>query len=133
MAYPRKRKIFNDGILYGKIVQHLNNPTIVVLTDRNDLDDQLFETFSQSQQLLRQQPKKAENRDMLKQLLKVNSGGIVFTTIQKFLPEEGNTFETLSERENIIVIVDEAHRTQYGFKAKIDKDSGKTTYGYANT
>ena len=115
----------------GKIVQHLNNPTIVVLTDRNDLDDQLFETFSQSQQLLRQQPKKAENRDMLKQLLKVNSGGIVFTTIQKFLPEEGNTFETLSERENIIVIVDEAHRTQYGFKAKIDKDSGKTTYGYA--
>jgi len=115
----------------GKIVQHLNNPTIVVLTDRNDLDDQLFETFSQSQQLLRQQPKKAENRDTLKQLLKVNSGGIVFTTIQKFLPEEGNTFETLSERENIIVIVDEAHRTQYGFKAKIDKDSGKTTYGYA--
>jgi type I site-specific deoxyribonuclease, HsdR family len=115
----------------GKIVQHLNNPTIVVLTDRNDLDDQLFETFSQSRQLLRQQPKKAENRDTLKQLLKVNSGGIVFTTIQKFLPEEGNTFETLSERENIIVIVDEAHRTQYGFKAKIDKDSGKTTYGYA--
>jgi type I site-specific deoxyribonuclease, HsdR family len=115
----------------GKIVQHLNNPTIVVLTDRNDLDDQLFETFLQSGQLLRQQPKKAENRDMLKQLLKVNSGGIVFTTIQKFLPEEGNTFETLSERENIIVIVDEAHRTQYGFKAKIDKDSGKTTYGYA--
>jgi type I site-specific deoxyribonuclease, HsdR family len=115
----------------GKIVQHLNNPTIVVLTDRNDLDDQLFETFLQSGQLLRQQPKKAENRDTLKQLLKVNSGGIVFTTIQKFLPEEGNTFETLSERENIIVIVDEAHRTQYGFKAKIDKDSGKTTYGYA--
>jgi len=115
----------------GKIVQHLNNPTIVVLTDRNDLDDQLFETFSQSQQLLRQPPKKAENREELKQLLKVNSGGIVFTTIQKFLPEGGNAFETLSERENIIVIVDEAHRTQYGFKAKIDKKTGETTYGYA--
>jgi len=115
----------------GKITQHLNNPTIVVLTDRNDLDDQLFETFSQSKELLRQEPEKAKNREHLKELLKRNSGGIIFTTIQKFLPEEGNTFETLSERENIIVIADEAHRTQYGFKAKIDKKTGETTYGYA--
>jgi type I site-specific deoxyribonuclease, HsdR family len=115
----------------GKIIQHLNNPTIVVLTDRNDLDDQLFETFSQSKELLRHEPEKAKNREHLKELLKRNSGGIIFTTIQKFLPEEGNTFETLSERENIIVIADEAHRTQYGFKAKIDKKTGETTYGYA--
>ncbi len=114
----------------GKIVQYLNNPTIVVLTDRNDLDDQLFGTFSESIQILRQIPQQAENRDHLKQLLKVNSGGIVFTTIQKFLPEEGSTFETLSERENIIVIVDEAHRTQYGFKARI-KNTGEISYGYA--
>ncbi len=123
----------------GKIVLVLNNPTIVVITDRNDLDDQLFDTFAASKQLLRQDPVQAESRDHLKSLLKVASGGVVFTTIQKFQPEEGNVYETLSERENIVVIADEAHRTQYGFRAKtIDEkdDQGnvigqKIVYGFA--
>lgn len=102
----------------GKIVQCLNNPTIVVITDRNDLDDQLFDTFAGSRQLLRQMPVQAESRDHLKSLLKVNSGGVIFTTIQKFQPETGNVYEQLTNRCNVIVIADEAHRTQYGFKAK---------------
>ena len=102
----------------GKIVQRLNNPTIVVITDRNDLDDQLFDTFAGSRQLLRQTPVQAENREHLKSLLKVNSGGVIFTTIQKFQPETGNVYEQLTDRCNVIVIADEAHRTQYGFKAK---------------
>ena len=113
----------------GKLVQALSNPTLIVLTDRNDLDDQLFDTFSQSTDLLRQSPVQAENRDDLKKKLAVTSGGIVFTTIQKFLPEviekidigEGKTknikgqFELLSDRRNIVVIADEAHRSQYDF------------------
>ncbi len=123
----------------GKIVLALDNPTVVVITDRNDLDDQLFDTFAASTQLLRQEPKQVENRQNLKELLKVASGGVIFTTIQKFSPEEGNVYETLSERENIIVIADEAHRTQYGFKAKTidDKDyqgnviGKKIVYGFA--
>lgn len=102
----------------GKIVQKLNNPTVVIITDRNDLDDQLFDTFAASKQLLRQDPVQAEDREDLKRLLKVASGGIVFTTIQKFNPENGNVYETLTDRNNVIVIADEAHRTQYGFKAK---------------
>jgi type I restriction enzyme R subunit len=96
----------------------LNNPTVVVITDRNDLDDQLFDTFAGSRQLLRQTPIQAENREHLKSLLKVNSGGVIFTTIQKFQPETGNVYEQLTDRCNVIVIADEAHRTQYGFKAK---------------
>jgi type I restriction enzyme R subunit len=123
----------------GKIVLALDNPTVVVITDRNDLDDQLFDTFASSTQLLRQEPKQIENRNDLKEKLKVASGGVIFTTIQKFSPEEGNVYETLSERENIVVIADEAHRTQYGFKAKTvddkDKDGNvigkKTVYGFA--
>jgi len=123
----------------GKIVLALNNPTIVVITDRNDLDDQLFDTFAASSQLLRQEPKQVEDRQQLKELLKVASGGVIFTTIQKFQPEEGNVYETLSERRNIVVIADEAHRTQYGFKAKTvdDKNAAgevigqKTVYGFA--
>ncbi|GIV40199.1 MAG: hypothetical protein KatS3mg033_1999 [Thermonema sp.] len=115
----------------GKIVLAMDNPTVVVITDRNDLDDQLFDTFAASTQLLRQEPKQAESRQDLKEKLKVASGGIIFTTIQKFQPEEGDVFETLSERENIIVIVDEAHRTQYGFKGKIDKSTGELKYGFA--
>lgn len=102
----------------GKIVQRLNNPTVVVITDRNDLDDQLFDTFAGSRQLLRQTPVQAENREHLKSLLKVQSGGVIFTTIQKFQPETGNVYEQLTDRCNVIVIADEAHRTQYGFKAK---------------
>jgi type I restriction enzyme R subunit len=123
----------------GKIVLVMDNPTVVVITDRNDLDDQLFDTFAASKQLLRQDPVQAEDRGQLKDLLKVASGGVVFTTIQKFQPEAGNVYETLSERENIIVIADEAHRTQYGFKAKLidDKDENgkvvgkKIVYGFA--
>jgi type I restriction enzyme R subunit len=102
----------------GKLVlaEELNNPTLVVLTDRNDLDQQLFETFSNCQQLLRQTPAQAANRDDLKKLLSVASGGIVFTTIQKFLPEEtGAKYPTLTERRNVVVIADEAHRSQYDF------------------
>lgn len=123
----------------GKIVLALDNPTVLVITDRNDLDDQLFDTFASSTQLLRQEPKQVEDRQQLKELLKVASGGVVFSTIQKFQPEEGNVYETLSERENIVVIADEAHRTQYGFKAKTidDKDyqgnviGKKIVYGFA--
>lgn len=102
----------------GKLVLLLNNPTIVVITDRNDLDEQLFDTFAASTQLLRQTPVQANNREHLKALLKVASGGIVFTTIQKFQPENGNVYDELSDRSNIVVIADEAHRTQYGFQAK---------------
>lgn len=115
----------------GKIVLAMNNPTVVIITDRNDLDDQLFDTFASSKQLLRQDPVQAEDREHLKELLKVASGGVVFTTIQKFQPDEGNVFEQLSVRENIIVIADEAHRTQYGFKAKTidDRDEQGTVIG----
>ena len=115
----------------AKIIQTLANPTIVVITDRNDLDDQLFDTFAASTQILRQDPVQAESRDHLKELLKVDAGGIIFTTIHKFWPEEGNVYETLSKRDNIIVIVDEAHRTQYGFKARVDKETGDIKYGFA--
>ena len=123
----------------GKIVLVMDNPTVLVITDRNDLDDQLFDTFASSRQLLRQDPVQAETREELKTLLKVASGGIVFTTIQKFQPEAGNVYERLSDRKNIIVIADEAHRTQYGFKAKTidDKDDNgnvigkKIVYGFA--
>jgi len=115
----------------GKIVLVLDNPTILVITDRNDLDDQLFDTFAASTQLLRQEPKQAEDREDLKEKLKVASGGVIFSTIQKFQPRSGNIYETLSKRENIIVIVDEAHRTQYGFKAKLDKETGAIKYGFA--
>ncbi|MCK9150495.1 type I restriction endonuclease subunit R [Methanobacterium alcaliphilum] len=99
----------------GKLVLEMDNPTLVVLTDRNDLDDQLFGTFTSSQNILRQEPVQAENRAHLKELLHVASGGIVFTTIQKFLPEKGADYPTLSERRNIVVIADEAHRSQYDF------------------
>ena len=98
----------------GKLVLALDNPTILVITDRNDLDEQLFGTFAASKQLLRQKPVQAKNREHLKELLKVASGGVVFTTIQKFKPESGNVYEELSNRKNIVVIADEAHRTQYG-------------------
>lgn len=129
----------------GKVVLAMDNPTILVITDRNDLDDQLFETFASSKQLLRQEPVQAGNREQLKELLKVASGGVIFTTIQKFQPDAstssatGAKYEKLSDRTNIIVIADEAHRTQYGFKGKTidDKDENgnvigkKIVYGFA--
>ncbi len=100
----------------GKIIQTLNNPTLVVLTDRNDLDNQLFGIFSRCHELLRQTPKQAENREELQELLRVASGGVIFTTIQKFLPQNGHTeYPMLSDRKNIVVIADEAHRSQYEF------------------
>ena len=102
----------------GAIIREpvMENPTIVVLTDRNDLDDQLFGTFSRCQDLLRQPPVQAESRADLRNKLSVESGGVVFTTIQKFFPEEkGDTYPALSQRRNIVVIADEAHRSQYDF------------------
>jgi type I restriction enzyme R subunit len=124
----------------GKIVQALNNPTILVINDRNDLDDQLFDTFAENSELLRQPPMQAGSCEDLKKLLKVASGGIVFSTIQKFMPEDGKSvYELLSTRSNIVVIADEAHRTQYGFNAKLrnirDKQTGEAgqeiAYGFA--
>ena len=102
----------------GRIIREpaMGNPTIVVLTDRNDLDDQLFGTFSRCDDLLRQPPVQATSRARLRKLLAVEAGRVVFTTIQKFLPEEkGDRHPTLSERRNIVVIADEAHRSQYDF------------------
>jgi type I restriction enzyme R subunit len=112
----------------GKIIKHpaMENPTLVVITDRNDLDDQLFGTFSINSELLRQKPVQAESRDHLKELLRVASGGVVFTTLQKF---EGG--DALSDRRNIVVIADEAHRSHYGFSAKMDKGTGEMKYGMA--
>lgn len=120
----------------GKLVvePELENPTIIVLNDRNDLDDQLFGTFGRCHEVLGQEPKQAETREKLKELLSVASGGIVFTTIQKFFPEGGaREYPLLSERRNIIIIADEAHRSQYGFGLKIPKnaDGAVLKYGYA--
>ncbi len=101
----------------GRLVlePHLENPTIVVLTDRNDLDDQLYGTFSRCHELLRQAPVQAEDREHLRMLLSVSSGGVIFTTIQKFMPGEGDRYPALTDRRNVIVIADEAHRSQYDF------------------
>jgi type I restriction enzyme, R subunit len=104
----------------GRVIAHpaMENPTLLIITDRNDLDDQLFGTFSRCKHLLRQSPQQARDRDDLRTLLKVGSGGVVFTTIQKFLPPRdgsGDAFPLLSDRRNIVVIADEAHRSQYDF------------------
>lgn len=102
----------------GKIILNpsMENPTVVVITDRNDLDNQLFETFCNCSELLRQTPVQAESRDHLQELLRVASGGVVFTTVQKFMPDERfGLYPMLSDRRNIVVIADEAHRSQYDF------------------
>ena len=125
----------------GEIVldRLMENPTIVVITDRNDLDDQLFGTFSRCRDLLRQNPIQATDREHLKKLLAVSSGGIIFTTIQKFFPEKkGGKYPELSDRRNIIVITDEAHRSQYdfidGFARHIrDALPGATFIGFTGT
>ena len=135
----------------GRLVQELNNPTIVVLTDRNDLDDQLFGTFAASTELLRQTPKQAHVRRLTDDQRKANanakdqakevnglfdllnerqSGGIIFTTIQKFKPEEGD-MPVLTDRRNVIIIADEAHRSQYGLEAKENFKTGEVKFGYA--
>ncbi|MDD4448291.1 MAG: type I restriction endonuclease subunit R, partial [Methanothrix sp.] len=120
----------------GKIITHplMENPTLVVLNDRNDLDDQLFDTFSFCQDLLHQAPLQAEDREHLKKLLQVASGGVVFTTIQKFSPEgDKSKYPLLSNRRNIVFIADEAHRSQYGLKARIVKKEKEAylAYGFA--
>ena len=118
--------VFYTGCIVSN--PEFNNPTIVVLTDRNDLDNQLYGTFcASSKLLLRQTPKHAENREHLKELLRVKAGGIIFTTIQKF--EEND--EILSERSNIIFMADEAHRSQYGLEGKLDRETGEWKYGMA--
>ena len=102
----------------GKIIQHpaMSNPTLILLTDRNDLDGQLFGTFSACDGLLRQTPEQAQSREHLQELLRVSSGHVIFTTIQKFLPAaKGERYPCLSDRQNIVVIADEAHRSQYDF------------------
>lgn len=118
----------------GKLLKQaaMKNPTLLVVTDRNDLDGQLFETFCQSQRLLKQNPVQADDRDDLRQLLaEREAGGIIFTTVQKFaLLNAESHHPILNERHNIVVISDEAHRSQYGLKATINKD-GKYQYGYA--
>lgn len=119
----------------GQIITHpeMKNPTLVILTDRNDLDDQLFGTFGNCQELLRQKPVQASSRENLKELLNVSGGGVIFTTIQKFAPAEGNVFDTLSERSNIVVVADEAHRSQYGFSGRVVEtdDGSEIRYGNA--
>jgi len=113
----------------GQLVKHpaMANPTLVVLTDRNDLDDQLFSTFSMCRDLVRQTPVQAESREDLQKLLSRASGGVIFTTLQKF----GEIAEPLTTRRNVVVIADEAHRSQYGFKAKVDAKTGEISYGFA--
>ena len=118
----------------GQVIAHpaMQNPTLLILTDRNDLDDQLFGTFSACKDLLRQKPQQADSRETLRDLLNVSSGGVVFATIQKFLPGEGEeAFPCLSQRSNIVVIADEAHRSQYGLKAKLNRKTGAMGYGFA--
>lgn len=116
----------------GQLVREpaMENPTIVVITDRNDLDDQLFGTFSMCRDLIRQTPVQANSREDLRKALSRASGGVVFTTIQKFAPEKGETYPLLTDRRNVVVIADEAHRSQYGFKARIEK-TGEIAYGFA--
>jgi type I restriction enzyme R subunit len=119
----------------GKIIQHpaMANPTLVIVTDRNDLDDQLFSTFATCSHLLRQTPTQAEKTEHLQELLKVASGGVIFTTLQKFQPERGEKYPPLSHRQNIIVIADEAHRSQYGLKSRVVKTETEAyiSYGFA--
>lgn len=122
----------------GKLISDVKfkSPTIVIITDRNDLDDQLFGTFTSGSDLLRQKPIQAESRKHLRELLNREAGGVIFTTIQKFsIADIEDTFPVLSDRNNIIVIADEAHRSQYGFnaKVKINEEQGevKTVYGNA--
>ena len=116
----------------GKVIRHpkMENPTLVVITDRNDLDDQLFGTFAGCHELLRQKPVQAENREEVRELLKVASGGVIFTTLQKFAPDPGASYPELSPRRNIVVIADEAHRSQYGHYARAKK-TGEISYGFS--
>src|SRR3569623_277163 len=119
----------------GKLMQQpeMQNPTIVIVTDRNDLDGQLFQTFAGARALLKETPQQAEDREQLRALLNGRpSGGIIFTTVQKFSPDKDeDRFPRLTARTNVVVIADEAHRSQYGFNAVLDKKTGKYKYGFA--
>lgn len=118
--------------LAGRVMHHpdLENPTLLVLTDRNDLDNQLFATFARCKDVLGEEPVQAESIGDLKALLDRQVGGVVFSTIQKFRPDAGGVFPEITARSNVIVMVDEAHRTQYGFDAKVGKE-GDVRFGLA--
>jgi type I restriction enzyme R subunit len=120
------------AFLAGRVMHHptLENPTLLVLTDRNDLDNQLFATFARCKDILGEEPVQAESIADVKTLLDREVGGVVFSTIQKFRPEVGDVFPQITDRSNVIVMVDEAHRTQYGFDAKVTKD-GEVRHGLA--
>ncbi len=127
-------KSFLMAFYAGQLVRRaeLENPTIVVVTDRNDLDEQLFGTFAMCRDLIRQTPIHAESREDLQKALTRASGGVVFTTIQKFAPTKGESvYPVLTERRNVVVIADEAHRSQYGFKARVERKTGEIAYGFA--
>jgi type I restriction enzyme R subunit len=117
----------------GQIIKHpaMENPTLVIITDRNDLDDQLFGTFSMCKDLLRQTPQQANSHEELFKLLDRPAGGVIFTTIQKFAPQDGDTDGPLTQRRNVVVVADEAHRSQYGLKAKVGTKTGEISYGFA--
>ena len=118
----------------GHIIAHsaMENPTVGVVTNRNDLDEQLFGTVSMRRDLLRQTPRQADSRDDVQNLLTRPAGGVVFTTIQKFAPESGEThYPVLTDRRNVVVIADEAHRSQYGFRTKVARETGEISYGFA--
>ncbi|GAA3693070.1 type I restriction endonuclease subunit R [Sphingomonas cynarae] len=127
-------KSFLMAFYAGLLVREpaLENPTIVVITDRNDLDDQLFATFAMCADLIRQTPIQIDSREDLTDRLDRASGGVIFTTMQKFAPPPGTSdYPAISDRRNVIVIADEAHRSQYGFRARIDRKTGEVAYGFA--
>ncbi len=127
-------KSFSMLFFAARVVRHpaMQNPTLVVLTDRNDLDDQLFGQFQRCADILGQTPVQANGREHLRELLNRASGGVVFTTIHKFMPEKGELMPELSGRQNIVVIADEAHRSQYGFGGKVNTQTGEMSYGFAS-
>ena len=127
-------KSFSMLFYAARVVRHavMQNPTLVVLTDRNDLDDQLFGQFQRCNDILGQMPVQAGGREDLRALLNRASGGVVFTTIHKFMPERGEAMPALSHRQNIVVIADEAHRSQYGFGGKVNEKTGEMSYGFAS-
>jgi type I restriction enzyme R subunit len=127
-------KSFSMLFFAARVVRHpaMQNPTLVVLTDRNDLDDQLFGQFQRCADSLGQTPVQAGGREHLRELLNRASGGVIFTTIHKFMPEKGEPMPELSARPNIVVIADEAHRSQYGFGGKVNEKTGEMSYGFAS-
>ncbi len=127
-------KSFSMLFYAARVVRHpaMQNPTLVVLTDRNDLDDQLFGQFQRCADILGQTPVQASGREHLRELLNRASGGVVFTTIHKFMPEKGEAMPELSARQNMVVIADEAHRSQYGFGGKVNEKTGEMSYGFAS-